>query len=74
MLHREDLRSGSLSLKMRVVEEVRMQNPLVGGRVAGDRDGPAEAVVAAAYRCLQATGRHALRGIECEFEDDALIL
>lgn len=51
-----------------------MQNPLVGGRVAGDRDGPAEAVVAAAYRCLQATGRHALRGIECEFEDDALIL
>ena len=43
-------------------------------RVAGAAGPSVAAALAAAYRCLQATGRHALRGIECEMEDETLIL
>ena len=46
----------------------------VSTRTARQCDASAGAALATAYRCLHATGRHALRRIECDFEDDTLIL
>jgi hypothetical protein len=63
-----------LNRETRDNEEVRVQSPLGGRLVAGDCDDPVEAVVALAYGCLQATGRRALWGIECEVENGVLIL